>query len=113
MDVLGRSCETTTSKRGFSPRLIRMGDCRRPSRKPYVHGRVWSCGVEVWQWSLGMDSHPFLDSAIYHRVATGLVFQREVRRCPALEIDEKSRPDETMDGIVGTARRRNSRGTAP
>src|ERR1700688_2604312 len=111
--VLWRWCETTSSKRGFAPHLIRMGHCRRPNRKPDVHGRVWPCGVEVWRWTLGMDSHPFLDSAIYHRAATGPVFQRDVRRCPALEIDAKTRQDTILDRAVGTAGRRNLRGAAP
>lgn len=63
--------------------------------------------------TLGMDSHPFLDSATYHRVATSPVFQKDVRRCSALAINAKTRSDKTMDGIVGTAGRRNLRGAAP
>jgi hypothetical protein len=50
MYVLWRWCETTSLKRGFAPHLIRMGHCRRPNRKPDVHGRVWPCGDGLWGW---------------------------------------------------------------
>jgi hypothetical protein len=111
MDVLWRSCETTTSKRGFSLRLIRDGRLQAAPVASLMFTVV--CGLVALRYGDGLWGWiaTLFWTALFITVLPLVSFSRG--KSDGARLWKLMRtPDTTMDGIAGTAGRRNSRRAA-